>query len=129
MSKKYEFTGKTKKYFGRTLHQIVCVTAFASVSVGDVGGWIETERNLDQSGNAWVYGNAEVLTKKAVNIISNHYSVTITDTHMTIGCQNHPKQFWKDANHETIKEINGEKSAKTFMEFKPFLMKLAEIED
>jgi carbonic anhydrase/acetyltransferase-like protein (isoleucine patch superfamily) len=57
---KYKFTGETKTIFGRTLHQIVCVTAFASTAAGDVGGWIEKEGNLSQSGNAWVYGNARV---------------------------------------------------------------------
>ena len=49
--KKYEFTGKEKKYFGRTLKQIVCVTEFAVINVGDVGGWIESEYNLDQAGD------------------------------------------------------------------------------
>ena len=76
-------------------------------------------------GNARVYGNAEVLTRKAVIIDSNHYHVTITDTHITIGCQNNKKEFWENANYETIKEIDGEESAKTFIEFKPFIMALA----
>ena len=60
--KKYEFTGETKKHFGRTLHQIKSLVAIASigVSIGDLGGWIESERNLTHSGNAWVYGNARV---------------------------------------------------------------------
>lgn len=57
---KYKFTGETKTHFGCTLHQIVCVTAFASIAAGDIGGWIEKEENLSQSGNAWVYGNAWV---------------------------------------------------------------------
>ena len=57
---KYKLTEETKDLFGKTLHRIVCVTAFASVNVGDVGGWIESEKNLDQDGNAWVSGNAEV---------------------------------------------------------------------
>ena len=42
------------------MHQIVCVTAFASVAAGEVGGYIEKEVNLSQDGNAWVFGNAEV---------------------------------------------------------------------
>lgn len=60
--KKYEFTGKTKTSFGVTLHQIrALVTIVGVVSSGDVGGWIESEKNLSQvSGNAWVYDNAKV---------------------------------------------------------------------
>ena len=57
---KYKLTEETKVVCGHTLHRIVCVTAFASVSVGDIGGWVESESNLSQCGNAWVYGNADV---------------------------------------------------------------------
>ena len=60
MSKKYEFTGKEKNAYGKVLKQIVCVAAFGSVSVGEVGGWIESEDNLSQYGNAWVFENAQV---------------------------------------------------------------------
>ena len=57
---KYKFTGETKEVYGCTLHQIVCVTAFASVAAGEVGGYIEKEVNLSQDGNAWVFGDAKV---------------------------------------------------------------------
>lgn len=57
---KYKFTGETKEVYGCTLHQIVCVTAFASVAAGEVGGYIEKGVNLSQDGNAWVFGDAEV---------------------------------------------------------------------
>ena len=57
---KYKITGETKEVYGCTLHQIVCVTAFASVAAGEVGGYIEKEVNLSQDGNAWVSGNAKV---------------------------------------------------------------------
>jgi carbonic anhydrase/acetyltransferase-like protein (isoleucine patch superfamily) len=57
---KYKFTGITKEVYGLTLNQIVCVTAFASIKSGEIGGYIEKEANLSQDGNAWVCGNAEV---------------------------------------------------------------------
>jgi hypothetical protein len=62
MTKKYEFTGETKDWGGRTLHQIralVAINAFA-VNVGDVGGWVESESCLSHSGSAWVSGDAHV---------------------------------------------------------------------
>jgi hypothetical protein len=64
---KYKLTEETKVYYGRTLHRIVCVTAFANVSAGDIGGWIENEQNLDQCGDAWVYGDAAVSGNAAVS--------------------------------------------------------------
>lgn len=61
--KKYELTDETtKSWDGRTLRRIRALVAIASmgVSAGDLGGFIEFEGNLDQSGNAWVFGNAQV---------------------------------------------------------------------
>ena len=58
--KKYELTGETKKTFRHTIHRIRALRDFGNVRKGDLGGWIERERNLSQTGNAWVYGNAEV---------------------------------------------------------------------
>ena len=57
---KYKFTGETKTLGNTTLKQIVCVTAFSNVAAGDVGGWIESEKNLSQDGNSWVFGDARV---------------------------------------------------------------------
>lgn len=58
--KKYELTTETKVVLGRTLHRIRALVAFGNVAAGELGGWIETEGNLAQSGNAWVYDDAEV---------------------------------------------------------------------
>ena len=63
---KYKLTEETKEYFGRTLHRIVCVTDFANVASGELGGWIESEKNLDQYGDAWVCGDAKVFGKAKV---------------------------------------------------------------
>ena len=52
--KKYEFTNKTITHAGRELKQI------RRISDGLVGGYIESERNLSQNGNAGVCGNARV---------------------------------------------------------------------
>ena len=51
---KYEFTGETKIVLGTTFKRI------RRIAHGEVGGWIENETNLNQSGNAWVYDNARV---------------------------------------------------------------------
>ena len=133
---KYKFTGKTKKHLGKNLHQIVCVTAFSTVSVGEIGGWIESEGNLEQSGyawvsgNAWVYGNArvygdaEVCTSIAWTISTSMHHVTITDTHITIGCQSHPVKFWREATKEQVINLGGVESAKNWFEFKDFVLAL-----
>ena len=58
--KKYELTSETKVFLGKTLYRIKALVQFGNVNAGDLGGWIEKEENLSQSGNAWVYGDARV---------------------------------------------------------------------
>ena len=58
--RKYELTDETIVHFGHTLHRIRALISFNDVQAGDLGGWIETEDNLDQDRSAWVYGNARV---------------------------------------------------------------------
>ena len=58
--KKYELTTNVKTVFGRKLFQIKALISFGCIEAGELGGWIEKEANLSQSGNAWVSGNARV---------------------------------------------------------------------
>ena len=58
--KKYEFTGEIKVVFGINFKRIRAIINFGCVVAGEIGGWIECEENLSQSGNAWVYGDAWV---------------------------------------------------------------------
>jgi len=62
MTKKYELVnGDTKEWCGRTLYRIRALIAIGlSVASGDLGGYVESEKNLSQDGDAWVYGNARV---------------------------------------------------------------------
>ena len=45
---------------GKTLYRIKSLINFGVVVAGSLGGYIEKEDNLAHSGNAWVYGNAQV---------------------------------------------------------------------
>ena len=60
MEKKYILTDETIEYLGHTLHRIKAVKDFATISAGTLGGYIESEGNLDHIGNAWVSGDAKV---------------------------------------------------------------------
>ena len=53
-TQKYEFTGETKDIHNCTVRQI------RRISDGEVGGWIESEKNLSHEGDCWVYGDALV---------------------------------------------------------------------
>jgi len=59
--KKYELTDeKLKLSNGRVLRRIRYLKNFGSIKNGDLGGWLERESNLSQSGNAAVSGDAQV---------------------------------------------------------------------
>ena len=57
---KYEFTGQSKTVNGVKVRQI------KRISDGTIGGWIESEKNLDQKGKCFVYGDALVYGKARV---------------------------------------------------------------
>ena len=59
--KKYEMTSNYKIFLGKKLFQIRALVDLCNgVKAGELGGYIEKEENLSQSGNAWVGGDARV---------------------------------------------------------------------
>lgn len=58
--RKYKLTDETIEVDGRTLHRIQALVDFSNVKTGELGGYVESEENLSQNGDAWVYGNAMV---------------------------------------------------------------------
>ena len=59
-NKKYKLTDETTNLLGRTLYRIEALKDFNGVKKGDKGGFIESEQNLSQNGNCWIYNNAMV---------------------------------------------------------------------
>ena len=64
--KKYELTSETKVINGVKLHRIKALKSFGRVEKGELGGWIESEKNLSQDEDAWVFDNAKVEDKSKV---------------------------------------------------------------
>ena len=61
--KKFELTSEFNlNFFGRKFFRIKALVNIEryGVKAGDLGGWVEKEDNLSQSGNAWVSSNAKV---------------------------------------------------------------------
>lgn len=58
--KKYKLTDETTDVLGITLHRVKALKDFDDVKKGELGGYVESERNLSQAGNCWVYDNAKV---------------------------------------------------------------------
>ena len=131
MNNKYEFTSDTLVTDdGAVLHRIKARISFAGVREGDLGGWVENEKNLDVygnaqvsgdarvsdnawvygdawvSGNAWVYGDAWDVSP--LQIQSSKYYVNMASaTELRIGCQVHTIAWWL-ANNERHAAETGE---------------------
>lgn len=58
--KKFELTTDRIEENGTALYRIKALIDFGDVKASDLGGYVEKEENLSQSGNAWVYGSARV---------------------------------------------------------------------
>ena len=77
--KKYELTSETKVINGVVLHRIKALESFGRVEKGELGGWIESEKNLSQDGDAWVFDNATVRGNAKVrgtSMVSGNASVS-----------------------------------------------------
>lgn len=64
--KKYKLTEETMRFNDVMLHRIKALKDFGDVEAGELGGWVEAERNLSQKGNCWIttdakaYANAKI---------------------------------------------------------------------
>lgn len=65
--KKYKLTNETIVHLGFTLYRIEALMDFSDVKAGDKGGFVQSENNLSQLYNAWVYGNASVFGNAMVS--------------------------------------------------------------
>lgn len=57
---KYKLTDNTKVINAVILHQIVALKDVDDIEAGFLGGWVESEQNLSQEGNCWIYSGASV---------------------------------------------------------------------
>lgn len=66
MFKKYKITTQSIEWGDKKLFRIQALKSFGSVKAGDLGGYIESENNLSQDGDSWVYNTAKVYDKAIV---------------------------------------------------------------
>ena len=65
---KYEILKKDSiMWKGKTLYLIKALKNFSDVKKGDLGGYIESESNLSQEGNCWIYDEGKVFDNAFVS--------------------------------------------------------------
>ena len=66
MEKKYKLIDEYITIGDKKLYRIEALKDFADVKKGDEGGFVESEDNLSQDGNCWIYDDAKVYENAAV---------------------------------------------------------------
>lgn len=80
-NRKYKLTGTSVTIFDHRLYRIKALKNFGNVKRGELGGYIESYKNLSQTGDAWIGDNAMVFGK--ARVLDN----AIVDEHaMVQGC-------------------------------------------
>lgn len=67
IDKKYELTDECIDFNGHKLYRIKALRSFGDVKAGDLGGFVEAEKNLSHRNNAWVYVGAKVYDNACVS--------------------------------------------------------------
>ena len=65
--KKYVLTDETIEYRGHKLYRIKAIKSFSGVRKGSLGGWVESEDNLSQEGDCWIFNEAKVFRNAKVS--------------------------------------------------------------
>jgi hypothetical protein len=63
---KYKLTKNFITQNNKKLYQIQSLKNFLDVKIGEFGGYIESEKNLSQEGDCWIYDDARVYGKAKV---------------------------------------------------------------
>lgn len=66
MEKKYKLTDEYITFSNKKLYRIEALKDFADVKKGDKGGFVESEDNLSQDSNCWIYDDAKVYENAAI---------------------------------------------------------------
>ena len=91
---KYELTDETLQWGTRTLHRIRALIDILGedgdvlAQKGELGGYVESEKNLDQDGRCWVCGDARVCDNAWVcdnAQVCGNAEVSQNDHYLTIG--------------------------------------------
>ena len=64
--KKYKLTDEFITFDNRKLYRIEALKDFSDVKKGEKGGFVESEDNLSQNGNCWIYDDAKVFDNASV---------------------------------------------------------------
>ena len=94
-----------------------------------VYGYAEVWGDAEVYDNAKVCGNAEATQMAKTFGNAFCYTITVTDKHIKIGCQQHLKSEWLNFQEGEIIEMDGKRALKFWRIFKPLAEQLGLFEE
>lgn len=84
-TKKFELVENLTLYHnGGLLYRIRALKNFGDVKKGDIGGWVESEKNLSQKGLCWIYDDAKVSDKARVSENARVMDLAVVDSNACV---------------------------------------------
>lgn len=84
-TKKFELVENLTLYHnGGLLYRIRALKNFGDVKKGDIGGWVESEKNLSQKGLCWIYDDAKVSDKARVSENAHIMDLAVVDSNACV---------------------------------------------
>lgn len=84
-TKKFELVENLTLYHnGGLLYRIRALKNFGDVKKGDIGGWVESEKNLSQKGLCWIYDDAKVCAKARVSENARVMDLAVVDSNARV---------------------------------------------
>lgn len=84
-TKKFELVENLTLYHnGGLLYRIRALKNFGDVKKGDIGGWVESEKNLSQKGLCWIYDDAKVSDKARVSENARVMDLAVVDSNARV---------------------------------------------
>lgn len=84
-TKKFELVENLTLYHnGGLLYRIRALKNFGDVKKGDIGGWVESEKNLSQKGLCWIYDDAKVSAKARVSENARVMDLAVVDSNARV---------------------------------------------
>ena len=80
MEKKYGLTKDIMRIDGHFVKRIVALKSFGEIKKGVKGGWVQSEDNLSQEGNCWIYPDGVVAQHAVVKDNAQVYSGIVSDS-------------------------------------------------
>ena len=123
--KKYELlVDDTITFLGVQLFRIKALISFSGIEKGEVGGYIASEKNLSQYGNAWVSGNANYIVFKNTWSSGRYFTYTKSNKNWKVGC-------FYGSGAELVEKAykDSKKSGDFYKAYVDFVEKLEEIEN